>query len=142
MNFEGGCHCGDFRYQLTWPEGAGRLPARRCTCDYCTRFNAVWTSHPQARLAVSVPGGAQPGRYRFATATADFLFCPRCGVSFAAVCEIDGALKGVLNVNTLDGAEVLEFDRSDSDFEGESREQRLARRGDRWIGEVVLDQRA
>jgi hypothetical protein len=80
-----------------------------------------------------------PGRYTFDTGTAEFLFCSRCGVTVTALCESSGSLKAVLNINTLDDAHVLDFEHSDSDFEGESLEQRLGRRTANWIGQVSLN---
>lgn len=134
--FQGGCHCGANRYRLAWPGGQESLPARRCTCTFCTRFNGTWTSHPDAGLDMLENRDSPLTRYRFGTATADFLFCSRCGVTLAAVCEIGGRMRAVVNVNTLDGRDPIDFDCSDSDFEGESPVQRLDRRRERWIGRV------
>ena len=139
MKMLGGCHCGALRYTLEWPADAGGIPARRCTCSYCTRFNGTWTSHPDARLSIAMDKEIPPGRYRFGTETADFLFCGSCGVTVAALCETGEGLKAVLNVNSLDAGQEVEFDCSDSDFEGESAEQRLARRTGRWIGQVRIN---
>jgi hypothetical protein len=136
---EGGCHCRKLRYVLEWPAGAGGIPARRCTCGYCSRFNGTWTSHPDARLRLRREPGATLECYRFGTRTADFLFCGACGVTIAALCETGGRLRAVVNVNTLDAAGDLEFERSDSDFEGETLEERLDRRAARWIGDVVVE---
>jgi len=138
VTYAGGCHCGAVRYRLDWPEGGGALPARRCGCSYCKRFDGTWTSLPEARLDIHTFGNPT-GRYRFATGTADFLFCARCGVTVAALDANGGELKAVVNIHTLDDAATIEFDRSDSDFEGETRGARLARRAARWIGEVTLD---
>lgn len=134
---EGGCHCGAVRYSLEWPEPPAVIPARRCGCSFCTRFNGIWTSHPGARLEMRVAGDVPMSRYRFGTRTADFRFCSRCGVALLATCEIGGSTRAVLNVNTLDEDQKIEFDSSDSCFDGESLEQRLARRGRNWIGTVT-----
>jgi len=115
------------------------MPARRCTCAYCTRFNAAWTSHPGAELVLGGPDAGQARRYRFGTGTADFIFCAKCGVTVAATCETDGGLRGIVNINTLDRVHELDFDRGDSDFEGESRDARLSRRKKHWIGSVRLE---
>lgn len=138
MRFSGGCHCGDIRYRLDWPDGAGKLPARRCGCSYCSRFNGTWTSHPEAKLEVET-SGHPVGRYRFATGTADFLFCRRCGVTLAALDDHGDKLKAVVNIHTLDGFDTIGFDRSESDFEGEALDARLTRRAAHWIGDVTLD---
>lgn len=137
MTYHGGCHCSAIRYRLEWPDAGGPVPARRCGCSYCTRFNGTWTSHPEAQLAIHVSGQGA-GRYRFATGTADFLFCKHCGVTVAALGEDSGAIIAVVNINTLDDAGIA-FDHSDSDFEGETLDARLDRRAARWIGNVTLD---
>lgn len=77
-------------------------------------------------------------RYRFGTETADFLICATCGVVVAAISESADALRAVLNIATLDEVKTLDFDASDSDFDGESQDQRLERRTSRWIGHVVI----
>ena len=137
MTLTGSCHCGSIRYEADWPDGTGPVPARRCGCTYCTRFNGTWTSHPDAQLIIFTRQQAPPSRYRFGTGTADFLFCSVCGVAVAALCETADGLKAVLNVNTLDD-QNLALDFSDTDFDGESLEQRLERRMSRWIGQVTL----
>ena len=138
MKLDGGCHCSRIRYELSWPPGTQSLPARRCTCSYCTRFGGCWTSHPKARLDIVCNPVQQDGRYRFATGTADFLFCSQCGVIVVALSDADDSLKAVVNINTLDDYEVLEFEHSDSNFDDESRSERLGRRSDRWISRVNI----
>lgn len=81
---------------------------------------------------------ARPARYRFATATADFIFCSRCGTPTLVTSDIGGKLYAVVNVNTFDEDQdlMLQLEFSDSCFDGESVEQRLQRRRERWVGEV------
>lgn len=137
---EGGCHCRAIRYELQWPgsEGKPRVPARRCGCSFCTRIDGVWTSHPQANLKITRDATVPATPYRFGTGTADFLFCSRCGMTPLVTCRIDGREYAVVNVNTFDEIEDpgFDLDLSDSDFEGESLDERLARRAARWIGTV------
>ena len=85
MKLGGGCHCRSIRYQLEWPAGSGLIPARRCGCSFCTRFNGTWTSHPEAKLDMAETASQPATRYRFATGTADFLFCAACGVVVVAI---------------------------------------------------------
>lgn len=138
MTLHGQCHCKAIAYELDWPDETGSIPARRCGCTYCTRFGGTWTSHPGARLNIVCKRESGPGRYQFGTKTADFLFCEQCGVSVAALCEVDGITKAVVNIATLKNTGNLEFDHSDSDFDGESVERRLERRMERWIANVSL----
>jgi hypothetical protein len=137
MKLTGGCHCGAMHFELTWPDGETELPARRCTCSYCLRFDGTWTSHPDAELLITGGAAALGSAYRFGTGTADFLFCSGCGVTVAAVCETEGALRAVVNINTLHSCE-LPLARSDSDFDAENLDERLNRRAGRWIGKVTL----
>ena len=132
--FTGGCHCRALRFDLFWPGHPGSVPARRCTCSYCMRFNGTWTSHPDAilQLVESVPAL----RYRFGTCTADFLVCSVCGVVVAAVSVLDGSARAVVNINTLDDAGSIDFDHSDSNFDRESLQERRDRRLTRWMRKV------
>lgn len=139
ISLSGGCHCGGLRYVLEWPAAATVIPARKCACRYCTRFNGTWTSHPDAVLRLERAPSAPPGRYRFGTGTADFLFCSVCGVVVAALSKAPKGMVAVVNVNTLASVAGLGLDRSESDFDGETTEDRLARRARRWIGQVVFE---
>ena len=138
MMFTGACHCRSIHYELDWPDAAETMPARRCSCSYCTRFRGTWASHTGAKLFIRTGNEQVPGRYRFGTETADFLFCSQCGVTVAALCETDRGLTAVLNIKTLDPNESLVFETIDTDFGKESLEQRLARRAAGWIGNVIL----
>jgi hypothetical protein len=137
---QGGCHCGALAFRLNWPETES-IPARRCTCSYCTRFNGTWTSHPEASLEIFESPANPALRYRFGTGTADFLVCSRCGIPVAAVCDAGRGLQAVVNVNTLAESAGVEFNCSDSNFDGEALEDRLARRLERWIAEVRISRR-
>ncbi|MDX1460535.1 MAG: hypothetical protein R3348_05710 [Xanthomonadales bacterium] len=139
MTLAGGCHCGAVRYQLEWPADQP-IPARRCTCTYCTRFGGTWTSHPEARLAFECTASSVLGRYRFGTGTADFCFCNSCGVMVAALDDHGGRLKAVVNVRTLDEFDSLAFEHADSCFDGEATDDRLQRRGRNWIPRVSFAQ--
>lgn len=136
MKLEGRCHCGQVHYALDWPDDVPEIPARRCGCTFCTRFRGKWTSHPDASLEIF--SDQKHSSYRFDTKTADFLFCQVCGVVVAAVSEIEGEIKAVLNIATLDDYQSLNFALSDSDFDGETTGQRLDRRSSRWIGNVII----
>ncbi len=136
----GGCHCGDLEYQLEWPENPVLMPARRCGCSFCTRFNGTWTSHPSASLVIRESRENPAIRYRFGTATADFLICSRCGIAIAATCDAGKGLQAVVNVNTLAEEQAIRFDASDSNFDGEAVQDRLQRRTANWIGQVQIQQ--
>ena len=138
MEIRGGCHCGNVGFALAWPDSMERIPARACGCTFCRKHGASWTSHPEARLRVTVRDADRMERYTFGTRTADFLVCRACGVAPVAVSRIDGREYAVVNVNTFEDSDAALLDRSSSDFEGEATEDRLARRQSRWIAEVEV----
>jgi hypothetical protein len=54
-----------------------------------------------------------------------------------ATCLIDGTLYAVINVNTFDDVKRSELVESPTDFEGETTEDRLARRRRNWTPGTV-----
>lgn len=68
--------------------------------------------------------------------TAGFIVCKRCGVVPAVTSEIEGHLYAVVNVNAF--VDEVELDLSQSDFDGETSDTRLARRQKNWISTVSL----
>ena len=135
---EGGCHCGNIRFRLWWPDEKGAIPARACGCSFCRPRRARYTSHSAARLEAKVVDESRLSRYRFGTATAEFFVCRRCGGMAFAISEIEGRLHAVVNVLTFDDAETMEFDVSSTDFDGEDIDQRLSRRSRNWIPDVIV----
>ena len=136
MTIHGGCHCGNVAFDLAWPDDAATIPARACGCTFCTKHGGVWTSHPDARLAVKVADAALVSRYQFGTRTATFHVCARCGVPALVTSDIDGRVYAVVNVNCLENVDPTHLDRAPASFEGEDVETRLARRKRNWIADV------
>lgn len=135
---KGGCHCGNLRYEFTWPRAGDSIPVRACSCGFCTKHHGVYTSHPEAKLAARIQDVTRVSRYRFATNTADFFVCRRCGVVPFVTSEIEGELFAVVNVNTFDAVDPTVFESSVTNFDGELREDRLARRTRTWIRNVTI----
>ena len=138
MDIRGACHCGNLRFDLAWPDAAARIPARACTCTFCRKHGATWTSHPEARLHVHIEAPAHIERYAFGTQTADFHVCSACGATPVVTSTIDGAVYAVVSVNAFDnvGPELLR--RGPVSFDGEGTGDRLARRQRHWIAQVVF----
>jgi hypothetical protein len=129
-SYRGRCHCGELQLQLESKLSPEELPHRACSCDFCTRQGARYVSDPAGSLSIESRSAAGPSRYRFATGTADFLFCGRCGVYVGAVCEIEGARYAVINANTLENRLPTEAARKNC--EGETEAERTARRARTW----------
>ncbi|MBI2381249.1 MAG: hypothetical protein HYV16_10910 [Gammaproteobacteria bacterium] len=140
MLLHGRCHCGNIAYTLNWEPSPSEIPARACSCSFCTKHGGVWTACPEGRLRLSIKDPGQVSRYSFGTRTAEFHVCARCGVVPAATSDIEGRLYAVVNVNTLEDLDPALLRRAAADFEGESEEARLARRVRNWIGQVEFDE--
>ncbi len=136
MDIQGGCHCGNIRHVFTWPGDPSEIPIRACSCDFCMKHAAAYTSHPEGRLRATVTDESALSRYRFGHKTADFFICMRCGTIVFAACEIEGTLHAVVNVHTFEGIDRDILTRRVTDFEGETREERLGRRNRNWTPDV------
>ena len=136
---KGGCHCGNVSYEFSWPLGGDSIPVRACSCGFCTKHGAVYTSHPEAKFVAKIREDSFVNRYRFATKTAEFFVCTCCGVVPFVTSDIEGALYAVVNVNSFDGVDPGMLDGSVRNFDGERREDRLSRRARTWIPDVTIN---
>ena len=137
----GGCHCGNFRFELDWEGESPEIPARVCDCSFCVKHGGTWTSNPKAKLAVTVRDESLHTKYEFGTKTAEFHVCARCGIVPVATSRIDDHLYAVVNVNTFENVPAEKFSRAPASFGGEEVEGRLARRTRNWIGDVRFVER-
>ena len=128
----GGCHCGNLRWTLASTLAPAELPARACQCSFCTHHGALSTSDPTGRMRFEVDDAALLLRYRFATASADFLICRRCGVYVGALMEDGGLWFAIANLNTLEGREALQPVPQPMVYDGEAEGARRGRRSARW----------
>jgi hypothetical protein len=139
MLINGKCHCGNIAFALAWPDESPGIPARACGCTFCVKHGGVWTSHPKARLAVSVRDAALVSEYAFGTRTAAFHVCAKCGAVPIVISEIENHTYAAVNVNTFEGVDESRLRRATADFEGEDAQARLARRTRNWIADVGID---
>jgi hypothetical protein len=136
MLIHGKCHCGNITFVLTWEPDPTQIPARACTCSFCTKHGGVWTSYPSGVLKVRIKKPSTVSKYAFGTETAAFHICTACGVVPLVTSEIDDHLYAVVNVNTFEGVDSSLFHHASANVEGEEKEFRLARRKRNWIAHV------
>jgi hypothetical protein len=98
----------------------------------------VYTSHPAGRLDITLAEPKCVRRYRFGQKSADFMICTECGVIVVAVSKIDGKDYAVVNVNTFETLGPGDMERAVTNFDGENRSTRLARRQRNWTGDVRI----
>ncbi len=139
MRINGKCHCGNITYKFDWPsdDPNPEIPTRRCSCSFCTKHGGTYTSHRSAKLGVEIAEPTAVSRYRFATQTAEFYICSRCGVVPFITSLIAERKYAVVNVNTFEGLVLPTFQESTTDFSGETTEDRLQRRAATWIPNVT-----
>ena len=140
MLISGRCHCGNISFALDWRPEPREIPARACTCTFCTKHGGVWTSCPTGALKVAVEEPSLVSRYAFGTRTAEFHICSACGVVPVVTSRIDGRLYAVVNVNAFEGLDPSLLRRAPASFDAESEAARLARRKRNWIADVEYAQ--
>jgi len=136
---DGKCHCGNISYQFHWPEPGPHIPVRACSCTFCMKHGAAYTSHDDGELTARISDPARVSRYAFGTKTAEFYVCSLCGAVPFATSTIEGNQYAVINVNTFEGVDKAELVPSVTNFDGESVEGRLERRKRNWTPRVNIE---
>ena len=132
MLISGRCHCANISFALAWEPDPTEIPARACTCSFCTKHGGVWTSCPSGSLKVAIKDPSLVSKYAFGTETAQFHICSRCGVVPVVTSQIDGRLYAVVSVNALEAVEPSLVRRASASFDDEGEGARLARRQRNW----------
>jgi hypothetical protein len=138
MVIHGSCHCRNLRFTLEWKPDPIEIPARACSCTFCTKHGGVWTGHPSASLAIVVEDPAQVSAYTFGTRSAEFHICTRCGVVPVVTSTIDHHQYAVVSVNAFEGVDPAMLRHAAASFDGETEATRLARRTRNWIADVTM----
>jgi hypothetical protein len=141
MLIHGKCHCGNISFSLAWEPSPAEIPARACSCSFCTKHGGVWTSNPKGALEVLVQDPALVSKYAHGTRTAEFHVCSRCGVVPVVTSRIDGRLYAVVSVNAFEDVDPSLLRRAPTSFDGEGKDSRLARRKRGWIADVRFVER-
>lgn len=136
MLIKGSCHCRNISFALTWQPDPTEIPARACTCSFCTKHGGVWTSNPSAFLQVRVKEASSVSKYAFGTRTAVFHICSRCGVVPVVTSEIEGRLYAVVSVNAFENVERSMLKPASVTFDEETEALRLSRRKRGWVANV------
>jgi hypothetical protein len=132
----GACHCGNISFQLDWQPEPKEIPARACSCTFCTKHGGVWTSCPAGSLAVRIKDSTRVSAYAFGTKTAEFHVCANCGIVPVVTSAVDGRLYAVVSVNAFENVDPALLQRAPASFDGEGQGDRLARRQRNWTGRV------
>lgn len=135
--FKGSCHCGNVSFELRTNKDESDFIPRACQCTLCRRHGASWIADPDGKAQVCYANAQDVSAYQFGTRTANFITCKKCGVLTVALCEIDGLTKAVLNIKSMLD-HTFPLTPIMTNFDGETVEERLARRKRNWTGEVSV----
>ena len=127
MIYRGACHCGAVRAEY---ETEAPVRLRHDGCSFCASRGVKSASDANGRLRIEADGRLI--RYRFGHGTADFLICPACGTYVATYMEGPRGPVGVINVVGLAIPELKDEPFDYASLEGETPEERMARRLSRW----------
>ena len=137
VRLTGACHCGAIRATLAATKPAAELQLRACQCGFCTRHGAMTVSDPAGRATFDIDRTGL-SRYQFETRTGTSLVCSRCGMYAGAILEGAGPMWSVMNVR---GLAIPEFKGRVPEpvvYEGETPEQRIARRKQKWTPTEIV----
>jgi hypothetical protein len=137
MLHSGGCHCGNIVVQLRLSRPPEQMPLRSCSCAFCRAHGTRTLSDRDGQADVTAVDWSQVERYRFGSATADYLICRRCGVYVGAFCETKSGLRAVVNVNCLDDRAAFTQIPAAPDYDGETTDARLNRRATNWMPAII-----
>lgn len=126
------CHCGALGFEFDSAVAPERMALRRCGCSFCRKHGARTTTDPAGSVRFVLTRPEALRRYRFGTRSADFLVCGECGAYLAAMLEHEGRSYATLNANCFELDAPLQQEAPMVHYEGESADQRRARRIAKW----------
>jgi hypothetical protein len=131
--YSGRCHCGALGYRYETALAPETWSIRACQCRFCRIHSALSTSDPDGALEFVADDPACLTRYRFALRITDFFVCNHCGVYLGATTTTsERGLIGVVNVRPLDAIAKRLRDPIAASYDGETADERSARRNKRW----------
>ena len=107
---EGGCHCGQIRFEV---EAPARVDATECNCSICSKcgYLHLFVAREDFKL---LQGDDELTEYRFNTGAARHYFCRHCGVKsfYVPRSHPDGISVNVRCIDdaTLESVSVTAFD--------------------------------
>jgi hypothetical protein len=137
LQYEGSCHCGAIQATLYATRPAAELEVRACQCSFCSRHGAKTVSDPAGRCRFEIDGAALSW-YRFETRTGMSLICNRCGTYAGVIIEDGDKVWSVLNARALAIPELRDRTAVARVYEGETPEERIARRKAMWTPTEIV----
>lgn len=133
----GSCHCGAIRATFYPSKPPAELQVRSCQCSFCVRHGAKTVSDPSGRARFEIDGAALSW-YRFETRTGTSLICARCGAFAGGIIEDGEHVWSFLNARGLSIPEFRDRVGELKHYDGETPEQRIARRRSMWTPTEIV----
>lgn len=130
--YEGSCHCGAIEYSYATALPVHKWVVQRCQCSFCRGHGACTTADPAGEMQFRFVQPEFLRRYRFGLRTVDFLTCKECGTLVAAVLLSRRGAHSMINVNSLHEIPKRLPAGKPVQHNGESAEERRARRARSW----------
>lgn len=93
QSIQGGCYCGNLKFQAGLTRSTDSYAPRACDCDFCAKHAAAYVSDPEGTLQFQVCDPDKLTRFRQSPeGAAEFLICAVCGVLVGVVHETYGAI--------------------------------------------------
>lgn len=137
MIHHGGCHCGNLRVRLRLTRFPGDVRLRACGCSFCRAHNTRTASDPNGAVDIWADDWSLVQLYQFGTGTAEFVICRKCGVYIGAIGETATGIRAVVNTTCLDDRALFAGEPAPTDHDGETTEERLARRAANWTPATI-----
>lgn len=137
VTLTGSCHCGAIRATLYASKPVAEMQVRACQCSFCLRHGAKTVSDPAGRARFEIDGAALSW-YRFETRTGTSLICSRCGMYAGVMLEDGERIWSVFNVRGLAVPEFKDRAGDPVNYDGETAEQRIARRKAVWTPTEIV----
>jgi hypothetical protein len=132
--YRGACHCGVVRAEF---ETDAPVRLRQDGCSFCRARGVKLASDSAGSLRIRSERALI--RYRFGHETADYLICPECGAYVATFMVGPVGPVGVVNVVGLDIAELRDEPATLASLDGETPDERMARRLSRWTPMTLIE---
>lgn len=98
----GECHCGNLSFEFKTNNSRDKLLVRSCQCRFCKLHGAATARDPNGLASIAARVPEMVTLYRFASNTADFILCSKCGVYIGAAVTVKGRAYATLNMNASD----------------------------------------
>ena len=99
--YKGSCKCGNIALTIELPLGEDIGEARKCDCDFCMSYSALYVSNPKGRVCFEIKEAKKVEKKRQGTNTAFFLICGVCNVLVSANYEENQNMYSSVNVTCI-----------------------------------------